>query len=243
MQRPVVILIALLTVTRLPLSWQQKCQRGRDRLTMTSITSIDVCTNYTVAVGVRDVSPTVSPVAYNGIQPDTTGCVVGERFLQCDPGQGVLGDGDIGPTHSVDLSDPDQSRGSFVWHRDNGSVALSFRNQTSPPPEFTLSYIDIYTLTVPSARIGPPNTTTVSGINSEVTTTYSERCTFYYNDNTLSRNIIHFMSQTQSEVIVRFEFNEDTDWMFISEIILCSGDPPSPITCGDECLRGMYIHR
>ena len=92
-----------------------------------------MCVLITVVVGVRHSGPTVSPVAYSGIQPDTTGCIVGERFLQCDPGQGVLGDGDIGPTHSVDLSDPDQVQRFFVWHRDNGSVALSFRNHTSPP--------------------------------------------------------------------------------------------------------------
>ena len=39
----------------------------------------------------------------------------------------MLSDGDIGPTHSVDVSDPDQVHRFFVWHRDNGTVALQFQ--------------------------------------------------------------------------------------------------------------------
>ena len=38
----------------------------------------------------------------------------------------MLSDGDIGPTDSVDVSDPDQVTRFFVWHRDNGSVGLAF---------------------------------------------------------------------------------------------------------------------
>ena len=102
-------------------------------LSLSSLMVISIIS--TVAVGVRHSGLTVSPVTYNGIQPDTTGCAVGERFLQCETGQGVLLDGDIGPTHSVDLSDPDQVQRFFVWHRDNGSVGLEFRDHTSPPPE------------------------------------------------------------------------------------------------------------
>ena len=29
-----------------------------------------------------------------------------------------------------------------------------------------------------------------------------------------------------------FDFNQNTDWVFISEIQLCAGDPPSSISCG-----------
>ena len=94
---------------------------------------------------------TVPPVAYNGIEPNTTDCIVG-NILQCT-GRGVLRDGDIGPTHSVNVSDPDQVRRFFVWHRDNGNVTLLFTLDAGST-SFSVSYIDIYTFSVPSDRIG-----------------------------------------------------------------------------------------
>ena len=63
----------------------------------------------------------------------------------------MLNDGDIGPTHSVNVSDPDQVRRFFVWHRDNGTVRLEFFKDNLP---FHVSYIDIYILSIPSAGIG-----------------------------------------------------------------------------------------
>ena len=184
-----------------------------------------------VAVGVRESSNTVSPVTYNGIEPDTTGCDVGERLLRCGAGQGVLSDGDIGPTHSVDLTDSDQVQRFFVWHRNNGSVVLEFR--TDPIAPFTLSYIDIYTLTVPSARIGPPATTSFrNGASGSEMTISPESCTFSSSGNTLYRSM-YSVSENVTTLLITFEFNEVTDWLFISEIMLCSGPPPSPITCGD----------
>ena len=142
----------------------------------------------------------------------------------------MLSDGDIGPTHSVDLTDSDQVQRFFVWHRDNGSVALQFR--ADPIADFTLSYIDIYTLTVPSARIGPPATIGRDSPSGPEIITSSETCTFSSNDNTLSRSI-HSVSQNVNLLLITFEFNGGTDWLFISEIMLCSGPPPSPITCSD----------
>ena len=143
----------------------------------------------------------------------------------------MLSDGDIGPTHSVDLTDSDQIQRFFVWHRDNGSVGLEFR--TDPIAEFTLSYIDIYTLTVPSARIGPPATTGRASTSGPEIITSSETCTFSSSDeNTLFRSI-HNVSQNTNQLLITFEFNEGTDWLFISEIMLCSGPPPSPLTCSD----------
>ena len=171
---------------------------------------------------------TVSPVAYNGIEPDTTGCEVGERLWWCGAGQGVLSDGNIGPTHSVDLTDANQVQRFFVWHRNNGPVNLVFQNASLA--EFRLSYIDIYTLTLPSAGIGPP-TTFVTDNQAMLIVTSSESCTFSSSGNTLSRNIYDF-SQTQ-DIRLFITFDARPDWLFISEIILCSGPPPSPITCDD----------
>ena len=190
-----------------------------------------LCSFIVVAVEIREVEDTEQPVAYNGIEPDTTGCSVGERFLRCGAGQGVLSDGDIGPTHSVDLTDSDQVQRFFVWHRDNGSVILQFL--TDPIAEFTLSYIDIYTLTVPSARIGPPATTSFRTGGSQAEIMISpESCTFSSSGNTLSRNI-YSVSENLTIPYITFEFNGGTDWLFISEIMLCSGPHPSPITCSD----------
>ena len=70
----------------------------------------------------------------------------------------MLNDEDIGPTHSVNVSDPDQVHRFFVWHRDNGTVRLQF-SDLSKLSSFGVSYIDIYTLSVPSAGIGSPGTT------------------------------------------------------------------------------------
>ena len=178
-------------------------------------------------IGVRESGATLSPAVYNGIQPDTTGDV-GERFLRCGAGQGVLSDADIGPTHSVDLTDADQVQRFFVWHRDNGSVVLEFRNNSIA--EFTLSYIDIYTFSLRSARIGPPETTVTDSVSGPDITTSSESCTYFSTENTLHRNI-YSVSQNLDLVFIAFDFNEGTDWLFFSEIILCSGDPPSFITC------------
>ena len=218
----------------------QECQRGKYDIACPSCVlpsepsvpaSKLILALITVVVGVREFGTTVSPVTYNGIEPDTTSCSVGERFLECGAGQGVLSDGNIGPTHSVDLTDSDQVQRFFVWDRDNGSVVLEFR--TDPIAEFTLSYIDIYTLTVPSAKIGPPATTRFrsGGSGSDIIIS-PESCNLSSSGNTLTRNI-YSVSVNLTIPFITFEFNEGTDWLFISEIMLCSGDPPSPITCSD----------
>ncbi|CAI8055988.1 hypothetical protein GBAR_LOCUS30506, partial [Geodia barretti] len=116
-----------------------------------------------------EVGTTTSPVAYNGIEPDTTGCAVGPTFLECGAGEGVLSDGDIGPTDSVDVSDQDQVTRFFVWHRDNGSVGLQF----TATDISTVSYIEVYFLSLPSAKIGPPETTRiVTDFNPRVEDTF-----------------------------------------------------------------------
>ena len=96
----------------------------------------------------------MAPVVYNGIEPNEDQCVffAGGASL-CGVGS-VLIDGDIGPTHSVDVSDPDQVRRFFVWHRDNGTVTLEFSVMAGAL--FNVSYIEIYTLSIPSARISSP---------------------------------------------------------------------------------------
>ena len=175
---------------------------------------------------------TGAPVAYNGIEPDTTNCEVNSdgSFLKCSVGS-VLSDGDIGPTHSVDVSDPDQVHRFFVWHRDNGTVALQFQINNAFS-RFNVSYIDIYTLSVPSARIGSPGTTSFSTLEGTVSSPNTQSCSFSSSASTLSRTTF-IVSLTNINVLnIRFEFtSQDIDWLFISEIQLCEGNVPSSISC------------
>ena len=70
-----------------------------------------------VSAGFNLIDGTVPPVVYNGIEPNVDQCVFRAGFDPAVCGLGsVLGDGDIGPTHSVDVSDRDQVRRFFVWH-------------------------------------------------------------------------------------------------------------------------------
>ena len=112
-----------------------------------------------VPSGIREAGATTAPVAYNGIEPDTTGCTVTAdgMYLECGAGEGVLSDGDIGPTDSVDVSDPDQVTRFFVWHRDNGSVGLYFTDTIS-----TVLYVDVYFLNIPSAKIQSSASTSIA---------------------------------------------------------------------------------
>ena len=146
----------------------------------------------------------------------------------------MLSDGDIGPTHSVDVSDADQVHRFFVWHRDNGTVTLEFASPARgfPADLSRVSYVDVYTLSLPSAKIGPPETTTFITdftLGTETTIT-PQSCTFSSADNTLTRSIFT-LPQDPEDIFVIFRFNESTDWLFISEIKLCSADPPSSISC------------
>ena len=180
--------------------------------------------------GIREARDTVAPVAYNGIEPDTTGCVVRAEgtFFECEAG-GVLSDGDIGPTDSVDVSDQDQVTRFFVWHRDNGSVGIYF----TATDVSTVSYIEVYFLSLPSAKIGQPETTRIATDTNPIVedTFVPQSCSFSSSTNTLTRNIFT-LPQNPDDLIITFNFNQDTDWLFISEIQLCAGDPPSSISCG-----------
>ena len=175
---------------------------------------------------------TGAPVAYNDIEPDTTNCEVNSdgSFLKCSVGS-VLSDGDIGPTHSVDVSDPDQIHRFFVWHRDNGTVTLQFQINNAFS-RFNVSYIDIYTLSVPSARIGSPGTTSFITLEGTVSSLNTQSCSFSSSANTLSRTTFN-MSLTNINILFnRFEFaSQDIDWLFIGEIQLCAGNMPSSISC------------
>ena len=184
---------------------------------------------------------TKAPVAYNGIEPNTTDCIVGNDVLQCT-GRGVLRDGDIGPTHSVNVSDPDQIRRFFVWHRDNGAVTLLF--QMADFTSFSVSYIDIYTLSVPSDRIGVGslsfrfrNQFGLQDVSSP--TTWS--CSF---PSSVSRTTVEVSLTDITELIIIFQFpSQDIDWLFISEIRLCGGTPPSsPISCDTPTPRPEYVY-
>ena len=167
--------------------------------------------------------------AYNDIEPDTTNCEVNSdgSHVLCSVGS-VLSDGDIGPTHSVDVSDPDQVHRFFVWNRVNGTVALQFRINNAFS-RFNVSYIDIYTLSVPSARIGSPGTTSFITLEGTVSSLNTQSCSFSSSASTLSRTTF-IVSLTNIKVLnIRFEFpSQDIDWLFISEIQLCA---PSSISC------------
>ena len=168
-------------------------------------------------------------MAYNGIEPNISNCVVTRTALRCQLGS-VLNDGDIGPTHSVNVSDPDQVHRFFVWHRDNGTVTLWFPIDFSPP--FNVSYIDIYTLSVPSAGIGSPGTTSFLTNNGNVSNVTTQSCSFSSSTNTLSRNTYTVSLTNVLQLFIRFQFpSSDSDWLFISEIQLCEGTPPSSISC------------
>ena len=141
----------------------------------------------TVLKGYRGADNTRAPAVYNGTEPNTSNCIVTSTALQCQV-ESVLNDGDIGPTHSVNVRDPDQVHRFFVWYRDNGTVTLWFPASFSLP--FTVSYIDIYTLSVPSAGIGSPGTTTftTNNIIGDVSDVTTQSCSFSSSTNTLSRN-------------------------------------------------------
>ena len=176
-----------------------------------------------VSAGFNAIDGTVAPVVYNGIEPNGGQCFFSTAFgFLCGLGS-VLDDG---PTHSVDVSDRDQVRRFFVWHRDNGTVTLQF--SVTADALFNVSYIDIYTLSIPSAaRIGSPT------ISFSTNTVRFERCSFSSSDNTLSRNTFTVLQANIQHLNITFQLtNQDIDWLFISEIRLCAGDPPSFISCG-----------
>ena len=143
----------------------------------------------------------------------------------------MLSDGDIGPTHSVDVSDADQVHRFFVWHRDNGTVILEFASRGYPADLSNVSYVEVYTLSLPSAKIGPPETSTFNTdlTQGTETTITPQSYTFSSADNTLTRSIFN-LTETPEDLFVTFRFNESTDWLFISEIKLCSADPISSPT-------------
>ena len=186
--------------------------------------------SYVVPSGIRETGSTTSPEIYRGIEPNTTGCIVNDErtYLECGAEEGVLSDGEIGPTDSVDVSDPDQVTRFFVWHRDNGSVGLEF----TASDLFSVSYVDVYTVSLTSAKIGPPETTSfITDINPRVEGIITpQNCSFSSTTNTLTRNTFT-LPQNPDNLLITFNFNTSTDWMFISEIQLCAGDPPSSISC------------
>ena len=240
------IIIFLMVVIRLPLSRQQQCQEGNWHagFSLTLFTFFPIlysACNYSsmyttpyimyhlVSTGISGIDGTVAPVVYNGIEPNGDQCIfIAGVAPFCGSGS-VLGDGDIGSTHSVDVSDRDLVRRFFVWHRDNGTVTLEF--SVAADDLFDVSYIDIYTLSIPSARIGSP-TISFSTNNTVISVIGVERCSFSSSINTLSR-ITYTVSLTNiGYLTIRFQFtNQDIDWLFISEIQLCAGDPPSSISC------------
>ena len=140
----------------------------------------------------------------------------------------MLSDGDIGPTDSVDVSDPDQVTRFFVWHRDNGSVGLQF----TATDVSSVSYVDVYTLSLTSAKIGPPkNNSFITDIQPRMEGIITpQSCSFSSTTNTLTRNTFT-LPQNPDYIIITFNFNTNTDWLFISEIQLVAGDPPSSISC------------
>ena len=169
---------------------------------------------------------------YNDIESNTTNCAVNSAgsVLKCSVGS-VLSDGDIGPTHSVDVSDPDQVHRFFVWHQDNGTVTLQFTT-VGGISQFDVSYIDIYILSVPSARIDSPGTTSFSTLEGTLSSLNTQSCSFSSSASTLSRTTFNMSLTNINSLLIMFEFpSQDIDWLFISEIQLCEGNVPSSIFC------------
>ena len=130
------------------------------------------------------------------------------------------------------VSDPDQVTRFFVWHRDNGSVGLQFFPPDISSDLSSVSYVDVYTLNLTSAKIGPPeNTNVIIDVDPRVEGIITpQNCSFSSTTNTLTRNTFT-LPQNPDNLIITFNFNANTDWLFISEIQLCAGDPPSSISC------------
>ena len=59
---------------------------------------------------------------------------------------------------------------------------------TEPTSPFSVSYIDIYTLSVPSAGIGSPGNTTFTASTGPVSNVTTQSCSFSSSNNTLSRS-------------------------------------------------------
>ena len=236
------LFLLLLLVIRLPQSRQQ-CQRGiyEHNVALVSYSNLIF---HTVLKGFRGADNTGAPVAYNGIEPNISNCRVISTVLHCQVGS-VLNDGDIGPTHSVNVSDPDQVHRFLVWHPNNGTVTLQFfknsylLNYLLP---FSVSYIDIYTLSVPSAGISSPGNTTFTastrpGTNNDVSNVTTQSCSFSSSTNTLSRNTYTVSLNNITWIFISLHFSSaDIDWLFISEIQLCEGTPPSSILCSVQPL-------
>ena len=149
-----------------------------------------------------------APVAYNDVEPNTTNCLPKSDSgnLFCGVGS-VLGDGDIGPTHSVDVSDPDQIRRFFVWHRENTSVTLQF--VVPKDAFFNVSYIDVYTLSIPSANIGPPGTTYIQTGHI----LKAQSCSFSSSFNSLFRDTYTMSLSNMRSLFIQFSFtSDDTEW-------------------------------
>ena len=233
----------LICLAAVPVS-SEECQRGNNSARTCHCNQL-LFNLHLVSAGVIEADQTVSPQSYNGIEPDVeplngqdpTKCLSdGVRYFVCGPGEGVLSDGDIGPTDSVDVSDAHQVRRFFVWHRDNGTVRLVFGSGGRGIPLADLSqvtYVDVYTLSSPSAKIGPPDTTSFTTDLSQTTgtTVIPQTCTFFSSTASTLMKSTYTLPRNADDLLITFSFSPDTDWLFISEIFLCSADPPSPISC------------
>ena len=121
----------------------------------------------------------------------------------------------------MNLSDPHQVCKFFVW---DGEVTLQFPAGGDSASPFNVSYIDIYTLSVPTAGIGSPETTSFHINNGDVNDVTTQSCSFSSSTNTLSRNTYTVSLTNILQLFIRFQFpSSDIDWLFISEIQLCEG--------------------
>ena len=134
--------------------------------------------------GIRETGDTTSPDIYRGIEPDISPCAIttDRMYLEGGAGERVLSNGDIGPTDSVDVSDPDQVTRFFVWHRDNGFVGLEFHHPDISSDLSSVSDFDVYTFSLPSAKIGPPETiyaSYITDLNPRIEATITpQSCSF-----------------------------------------------------------------
>ena len=96
-----------------------------------------------------------------------------------------------------------------------------------------MTYVDVYTLSIPSAKIGPPDTTSFTTDLSQTTGTIiiPQTCVFPSSTANMLMRSTYTLPRNADDLLITFSFSSDTDWLFVSEILLCSADPPSPISC------------
>ena len=187
-------------------------------------------------------------------QPQTsaniTGCTSTNEKLTCNGGD-LLRDGEVGRLTFVNLMDSDQARKYFRWHRNVEKVKLTFFKFEERP--FKFSHINIYVLSIPSKSIGLDRKPSVAISNawySRTSLKNIQMCS-YSSQNGITK-ITAFVNVKQvTRVAVQFNIlNSQFEWLYISEVQLCSEgysgfiqcmNPPSDVTPTNTYLSSLKV--